>query len=105
MYNVDIIHARSRAPAWSAWLAAKKTGCHFVTTFHGTYGLEGRYKLKYNSIMTRGERVIAISNFIADHICKHYPVNSDNLRVIHRGVDLRMFNPFAHSPQRMIELT
>ena len=46
-YKVDIIHARSRAPAWSAWLAAKKTGCKFVTTFHGTYGLQNKWKQKY----------------------------------------------------------
>jgi len=104
-YNVDIIHARSRAPAWSAWMAAKRTKCHFVTTFHGTYGLKSSFKKRYNSIMTRGERVIAISQFIADHINKHYPVDPACLRVIHRGVDLKLFNPFSHSPQRMIELT
>ena len=104
-YNVDIIHARSRAPAWSAWMAAKKTKCHFVTTFHGTYGLKGLFKRRYNSIMARGERVIAISHFIADHINKHYQIDPERLRVIHRGVDLKWFNPFAHSPQRMIELT
>ncbi len=104
-HNVDIIHARSRAPAWSAWMAAKRTGCHYVTTFHGTYGLKGTFKKKYNSIMTRGERVIAISQFIADHIGKHYGVDENKVRVIHRGVDLKLFNPFAHSPQRMIELT
>src|SRR5581483_11297309 len=67
-YHVDIIHARSRAPAWSAWLAARRTGVHFITTFHGTYGLQNKWKRKYNSIMTRGERVIAVSNFIAEHI-------------------------------------
>jgi glycosyltransferase involved in cell wall biosynthesis len=104
-YNVDIIHARSRAPAWSAWMAAKRTKCHFVTTFHGTYGLRGVLKRRYNSIMARGERVIAISHFIADHINKHYNIEPERLRVIHRGVDLKWFNPFAHSPQRMIELT
>jgi len=103
-YHIDIIHARSRAPAWSAWLAARSTGCHFVTTFHGTYGLQNKFKHRYNSIMTRGERVIAVSHFIADHIQKNYGVAAAKLRVIHRGVDLRMFNPYGHSPQRMIEL-
>jgi len=104
--NVDIIHARSRAPAWSAWLAARKTRCHFVTTFHGTYGLGGKYKQRYNSVMTRGDRVIAISHFIADHIRKNYAPNPDKIRIIHRGVDLHLFNPFAtRSPQRIIELT
>ena len=105
-HEVDIIHARSRAPAWSAWLASKKTGCKFVTTFHGTYGLHGIGKKRYNSIMTRGDRVIAISNFIAEHIRKFYAPDPDKIRIIHRGVDLRAFNPFTtHAPQRMIELS
>jgi len=103
-YNVDIIHARSRAPAWSAWLAAKATGCHFITTFHGTYGLQNKWKKKYNSIMTRGDLVIAISNFIAEHILKNYEIDPAKIRIIHRGVDLQLFNPNAHSAQRMIEL-
>ena len=102
--NVDIIHARSRAPAWSAWFAAQKTGCHFVTTFHGTYGLENEYKKKYNSIMTRGERVIAISHFIAGHIQDNYEIDPQKIRIIHRGVDLQLFNPQRHSTQHMIEL-
>lgn len=104
--NIDIVHARSRAPAWSAWLACKATGCHFVTTFHGVYGLKGKFKRRYNSVMARGERVIAISHFIAEHIKTHYAAEPERLRVIHRGVDLRLFNPFTlHSPQRMIELS
>ncbi len=104
-HNVNIVHARSRAPAWSAWLACKRTKCHFVTTFHGTYGLKGSMKRWYNSIMTRGARVIAISHFIANHIQTNYRIDPTNLRIIHRGVDLKLFNPFAHSPQRMIEIT
>jgi NADPH:quinone reductase-like Zn-dependent oxidoreductase len=66
--GVDIVHARSRAPAWSAERAARKEGVHFVTTFHGTYGAASPFKRFYNAVMTRGERVIAISNFIADHM-------------------------------------
>lgn len=104
-YKVDIIHARSRAPAWSAWLAAKKTGCHFITTFHGTYGLKNEWKRKYNSIMTRGELVISISHFIADHIQQNYDMDSKKIRIIHRGVDLQLFNPNAHRVQHMIELS
>jgi len=104
-YKVDVIHARSRAPAWSAWLAAQKTGCTFVTTFHGTYKIQNDWKKKYNSVMTRGARVIAISHFIADHIIQNYGVAPEKLRIIHRGVDLKLFNPLAYSPQRMIELT
>src|SRR5688572_4933273 len=104
-HKVDIVHARSRAPAWSAWLASRRTGCHFITTFHGTYGLKGMFKKQYNSIMTRGERVIAISNFIAEHICKNYKnMHSSRLRVIPRGVDLKLFDPYANKTQRLIEL-
>ena len=102
--KVDILHARSRAPAWSAWSAAKKTGCRFVTTFHGVYGLEHEWKRKYNEIMTRGERVIAISQFIAGHIKEHYGVGDDRIRIIPRGVDLTLFHPDNHAPQRMEEL-
>ncbi len=104
-HGVDIIHARSRAPAWSAWLAAQRTGCHFVTTFHGTYNIQNKWKQKYNSVMTKGERVIAISNFIAEHIQNNYSMVFGKLRIIHRGVDLNLFNPSSYSPARMIELS
>lgn len=103
-HQVDIVHARSRAPAWSAWLAAKRTGANFMTTFHGTYGLGGKWKQRYNSIMVRGERIIAISHFICDHILKHYQADPSIIRIIHRGVDLKLFHPVSHSPQRMIAL-
>ena len=65
--KIDIVHARSRAPAWSAWRAAKKTRRRFVTTFHNVYGDQNRLKHWYNSVMARGERVIAISDFVAAH--------------------------------------
>lgn len=104
-YKVDIIHARSRAPAWSAWLAARKTGCRFVTTFHGTYGLQNKYKRHYNSIMTRGDRVIAISHFIANHIQQNYEIDPKKLRIIHRGVDLDLFSQHDHGAQHMISLS
>jgi len=106
--KVHIIHARSRAPAWSAWLAARRAGCHFVTTFHGTYnfgsGLGGAIKRRYNAIMTRGERVIAISRFIADHIAREYGV-SGRVTVISRGIDLTRFNPGAVSAERIIHMS
>ena len=63
--HVDIVHARSRAPAWSAWLASRRTGAHFITTYHGTYGEDVPLKRHYNAVMARGERVIAISRHIA----------------------------------------
>ena len=102
--KVDIVHARSRAPAWSAWAAAKRTGTHFVTTFHGTYGASNHFKRVYNSIMTRGERVIAISQFIAGHVRQLYGVPANKIRVIHRGVDLEKFDPGKVSAQRVVNL-
>lgn len=102
--NVDIVHARSRAPAWSAWMAAKRTNTHFVTTFHGTYGASNHLKRVYNSVMTRGERVIAISQFIAGHVRQLYGVPSGKIRVIHRGVDLDRFDPAKVTAQRVVNL-
>lgn len=103
--KVDIVHARSRAPAWSAMLAAQRTGTHFVTTFHGTYSL-GWMGLKraYNSVMTRGERVIAISDFIRRHIEEVYHVDPARIRVVPRGVDLTRFDPTRVSAERIIQL-
>lgn len=103
-HKVDIVHARSRAPAWSAWQAARDTRCHFMTTFHGIYGLQNSLKQKYNSIMVRGERVICVSHFVAQHILSNYDVDPAKLVVIHRGVDLEAFAPDKAMPQRMAEL-
>ena len=91
--DIDIVHARSRAPAWSAWAAARATGRHFVTTFHNAYGVGSRLKQRYNSVMARGERVIAISGFVAEHAARVYGVGPDRLRTIPRGVDLEIFDP------------
>jgi glycosyltransferase involved in cell wall biosynthesis len=90
--GVQIIHARSRAPAWSAYFASLRTGIPFITTFHGTYSAGNTPKRLYNSVMTKGARVIAISRFIANHLHQNYGVPSDIIRVIPRGVDLKQFN-------------
>lgn len=102
--RVGIIHARSRAPAWSAWLAARRTGGHFVTTYHGTYNAGFPGKRLYNSIMARGERVIAISQFIAAHIQAQHGTDARRIRVIPRGVDLRQFDPGAVAASRVSAL-
>src|SRR5215472_8707274 len=102
--NIDIVHARSRAPAWSAWSAASATGRHFVTTFHNAYGDGLSLKRWYNSVMARGERVIAISQFVADHAAQIYGVGPERLRTIPRGVDLEMFDPTRIGPRRIISL-
>lgn len=103
-HGVNIIHARSRAPAWSSWLACILTKCNFVTTFHGAYNTSYPFKRLYNSIMLRGDRVIAVSNFILKHIEVRYHIKSNHIRVIHRGVDLKYFNPKAVTEARVKEL-
>jgi len=70
--NISIVHARSRAPAWSCWLATKITGRKFVTTFHGTYNFKRSIKKFYNSVMLRSDLIIAGSNFIFSHINDNY---------------------------------
>ncbi len=103
--RVDVVHARSRAPAWSAHAAARRTGVLFVTTFHGTYGHGGALKRRYNRIMLKGERVIANSAFIGAHIRNVYGMAEDRLVVIPRGVDVARFDPEAVSNERMITLS
>ena len=104
-HGVDIVHARSRAPAWSARAAARRTGVPFVTTFHGTYGASNWLKRRYNSVMARGDRVIAISNFIAGLVTSEYGVEPGRVRVIPRGIDFEIFDPAAVSAERMIQLS
>ena len=95
-YNITIVHARSRAPAWSSFLAAKITFRKFVTTFHGTYNCSNNIKKFYNSIMVRSNLVIAGSNFIFSHINENYENfflnNKRKLLVIFRGINTNYFN-------------
>ena len=100
--KIDIIHARSRAPAWSAYFAAKKMNIPFITTFHGTYSIKGKWKKKYNSVMTKGDKVIAISNFIKKHILNNYNINHQKVVTIHRGINLDTFNHLKVSDERLI---
>ncbi|MGB8276193.1 MAG: glycosyltransferase family 4 protein [Alphaproteobacteria bacterium] len=103
--GAEIVHARSRAPAWSAYYAARRTERRFVTTFHGTYDHKSPLKRRYNAIMTRGDAVIAISHFIAEHLRAVYGVEGPHVRVIHRGVDLDVFSPGRVAAERLIELS
>ena len=105
--NVDIVHARSRAPAWSAKWACEKTGVPFLTTFHGAYNM-GPFKIKkkYNKVMTAGVLTIAVSDFIKQHILDNYEgVEADKIRVIHRGADIERFNVSKISQERLIALS
>ena len=102
--KIDIVHARSRAPAWSAWLAAQATRRRFVTTFHNAYDTDLPLKRWYNSVMARGERVIAISQFVGEHVAQVYGVGPDRLRIIARGVDLAHFDPRRVNGERVLTL-
>ncbi len=96
VYNISLVHARSRAPAWSCLIATKITGRKFVTTFHGTYNFKGNIKKIYNSVMTRADLIIAGSNFIFSHIKKNYSKylnEKKKLMVIFRGINVDYFDP------------
>lgn len=99
--GVAILHARSRGPAWSAWLAARRTGARFVTTYHGTYNEGFPGKRAYNAVMAKGDRVIAISHFIAGLIAERHGASAERIRIIPRGVDPRRFDPALVAPERL----
>ena len=94
-----ILHVRSRAPAWSAYWAARRTGITFLTTFHGVYGTSPRFlKIPYNRVMAKGEKVIAVSNFVKRHVIETYGVPEEKVVRIHRGADTQTFRPDAVPP-------
>ena len=103
--QIDIVHARSRAPAWSAYYAAKRMKVHYITTFHGTYNSQNFLKKAYNSIMIRGEHVISISSFISNHIKLNYKKSHCKIITIPRGIDLEYYNPIKVSHQRIVNLS
>lgn len=95
-FNINIVHARSRAPAWSCFIATKITGRKFVTTFHGTYNFKSKLKKIYNSIMVRSDLIIAGSNFIFSHIHENYSEylsTKKKFLVIFRGINTDYFDP------------
>lgn len=106
--KVDIVHARSRGPAWSAYHACRSAGIPFLTTYHAAYSSRTIFKRFYNSIMARGHRVIAISQFIQGHIVKEYSTyrwfDSTNLRLIERGINLNHFNSSTVSSEQVEKL-
>jgi len=84
----DILHARSRVPAWLTWFANRQLQIPFVTTVHGMNSVN-----RYSQIMSQGEHVICVSEVIKSYLLEHYPVDKKNLTVIQRGVDMQLFNP------------
>ena len=105
IYNINIVHARCRAPAWSCLIATKLTMRKFVTTFHGTYNFSNNIKKFYNSVMVRSNLVIAGSNFIFSHINDNYgnffQNNKRKLLVIFRGINTSYFNPQKVLPSKI----
>ncbi len=101
---IDVLHARSRAPAWSARMAALKTGTPFVTTYHGAYSGTTGLKRRYNSVMAKGELVIANSEWTAAHVRKVHELSPDKIVTIPRGVDFAEFDPDHVSPERVSTL-
>ena len=102
--GVDIVHARSRAPAWVAYYAARQTGARFITTYHSAYSGASPIKLHYNSIMAAGDIVIANSQFTAQRIAQLHPEAIGRIAVVARGIDLRQFSPGAVAPCRVERL-
>jgi len=92
-HNIDLVHARSRAPAWPAMFAARAEKIPFVTTYHGIYKASGPLKRLYNSVMARGDAVIANSNFTCEYLMRQHGTNDDRITVIPRGVDMAQFDP------------
>lgn len=111
-HKVDLVHARSRAPAWSCFWATQKLHIPYVTTFHGTYGHQNSLKKWYNAIMLRSNKTIAVSDFIANHIKEIYLASalntqvkySPDVQVIHRGIDTDKFNPKTTTHQQTQKL-
>ncbi|MGC1303646.1 MAG: glycosyltransferase family 4 protein, partial [Caulobacteraceae bacterium] len=101
--NVSLVHARSRAPAYSAWIAARRAKVPFVTTYHGVYNARSAPKRLYNRVMARGDRVIANSEFTRDHLlAEHEGIDPDRVVAIPRGVDLARFDPTAVAGDRLV---
>jgi glycosyltransferase involved in cell wall biosynthesis len=98
---VDLIHARSRAPAWSGFIAARRVGVPFVTTYHGAYSETNRVKRLYNSVMARGAVTIANSRYTARLVAERYGTPAERLTVIHRGVDTGRFDPARIAAERV----
>ena len=101
----DLVHIRSRAPAWSALTPATKLNIPVVTTIHGRFKASSFLKKIYNGIMVKSDHVIAISNYVENLVRQQFPQTAEKMTVIHRGVDVDLFNPQAVSPHRVINMS
>lgn len=104
-HQVDIVHVRSRAPAWSAWFACQGTKATYMTTCHAPYNFNNPLKRFYNAVMMRGKIVIAISEYVANYIHANYVIEPQRVRVVPRGIEMSKFNADAVSAERVIAVT
>lgn len=102
--GVDLVHAHSRAPAWSAYLATRDLKLPFITTYHGSYGENTKLKRRYNQVMVAGEQVVAVSQFISDLIESRYHIDPGKIQIIHNGVDPQIFDPSSVRGDRAVRL-
>lgn len=102
--GVSVVHARSRAPAFSALAASRRTGTPFVATYHGVYNARTPWKRWYNGVMTRGELVIANSDYTRAHVVAEHRLDPARVIAIPRGVDLERFDPATVAPERVAAL-
>jgi len=104
-HKVELVHAHSRAAAWSASFAARRAGAAFVTSFETAYaGGEGGLKKRYNAVLAQGARIIANSEYLAEHISKTYDVEPARLRIVRQGIDLEAYDPAKMRGHRMAKL-
>lgn len=103
-YNVDVVHARSRAPAWSCFWACEKSRAKFMTTCHAPFNIGGDLKRQYNSSIAKGELVIANSEFVAHYLVREYGLKPEKIRVIPRGIPMEKFDPAMVRPDRMVRM-
>jgi glycosyltransferase involved in cell wall biosynthesis len=102
--NVAVVHAHSRAPAWVAYGATRRTRTPFITTFHGAYSASGTLRRNYNVVMAKGDIVVAHSRFTAQHVTDTYPEAAERVRLVEHGLDLRAFAPHDVEPARVLAL-
>lgn len=101
-HDIDLLHVRSRAPAWSVYLALKGSNTPWISTYHGAYGQQNKFKYFYNRVMIKADAVVAPSTFMKQHILKHYPECEPKLHAIPRGIDLQAFLE-THSDRAILE--
>jgi glycosyltransferase involved in cell wall biosynthesis len=105
MHGVDVVHVRSRAPAWSAYFACRREHVPMMTTCHAPYNARSRLKRFYNSIMAAGVYVIAVSEYVAGYMRDQFKTPDAKIRVIHRSIDLAKFHPSLVTPDRMMRMS